>query len=328
MTKGAMMGVTQPVCRFRHNPLDERPGRRVRLQASNNTMSQTQWKPEVRAMWAKLEGFQFDEEDAVFDFEARLAKENGWSREFASRVIQEYRRFLLLAMCAGHPVTPSDEVDQAWHLHLVYTRSNWDDLCRDVLGRPLHHGPTKGGRAEGEKFADWYDKTRESYSRIFGSEPPADIWPECAVRFDVKPQFERVDRSRFWLVPKYSLRKPSLAAMMACAAAGLAACSGDEGWDGDATFILGGLTIFGLVAFLAWRSYKHGGGRGGCGSSGCSFGGGMSGCTSSGGDSGASGHHSGCGSGPSGCGSHGGSSGCGSSGCGSSGCGGGGGGGD
>ncbi len=320
-----MMGVTQPVCRFRHNPPDERPGKRVRLRASNNTMSQTQWMPEVRAMWAKLEGFQFDEEDAVFDFEARLARENGWSREFASRVIQEYRRFLLLAMCAGHPVTPSDEVDQAWHLHLVYTRSYWDDLCRDVLGRPLHHGPTKGGRAEGEKFADWYDKTRKSYARIFGSEPPSDIWPEGAVRFDVKPRFERVDRCRFWLVPKFNIRKPSLAALMACAAAGLAACSGGEGWDGDATFILGGLTIFGLVAFLAYRSCKHGGGRGGgCGSSGCSFGGGMSGCTSSGGDSGGSGHHSGCGSRASGCGSHGGSSGCGSSGCGSSGCGGGG----
>ncbi|MEK6230809.1 MAG: hypothetical protein N2A42_03075 [Luteolibacter sp.] len=33
----------------------------------------------------------------------------------------EYKRFVALAMLAGHPVTPSEEVDQAWHLHLVYT---------------------------------------------------------------------------------------------------------------------------------------------------------------------------------------------------------------
>lgn len=290
------------------------------LRTSNNIMNQTQWTPEVRAMWAKLEGFQFDDEDAVFGFEARLARENGWSREFASRVIQEYRRFLLLAMCAGHPVTPSDEVDQAWHLHLVYTRSYWERLCRDVLGRPLHHGPTKGGRAEGEKFADWYDKTHESYARFFSSKPPADIWPAGAVRFDMKSRFERVDRGRFWLVPKFGVRKPSIAAMMASAVAGLAACTGGNGRDGDTTFILGALAIFGLVVFVACRRYKHRGGRGGrdgCGSSGCSYGGGLSGCSSGSSDPDGSGHHSGCGS-------HGGSSGCGSSGCGGGGCGGGG----
>jgi hypothetical protein len=86
-------------------------------------MSQTQWTPEVQAMWAKLESLQFDSNNAVLDFSARLSKENGWTRAFTARVIQEYKRFLLLAMHAGHPVTPSEAVDQAWHLHLVYTRS-------------------------------------------------------------------------------------------------------------------------------------------------------------------------------------------------------------
>lgn len=164
-------------------------------------MSQTQWTPEVRAIWAKLEGFQFDEDDAVFGFEARLAKENGWSREFASRVIQEYRRFLLLAMCAGHPVTPSDEVDQAWHLHLVYTRSYWERLCRDVLGRPLHHEPTKGGVDEGEKFHAQYERTLASYRRLFGEEPPADVWPDVRTCFKPK-RHERVDVLRHWTLPK------------------------------------------------------------------------------------------------------------------------------
>lgn len=152
-------------------------------------------------MWAKLEGFQFDEEDAVFDFEARLAKENGWSREFASRVIQEYRRFLLLAMVAGHPVSPSDEVDQAWHLHLVYTRSYWERLCRDVLGRPLHHEPTKGGVDEGGKFPVQYERTLASYRRIFGEEPPADVWPDVSAGFAPK-RLQRVDVLRHWTLPK------------------------------------------------------------------------------------------------------------------------------
>ena len=35
------------------------------------------------------------------------------AKELARRVIREYKRFTFLAMEAGHPVTPSDPVDQA-----------------------------------------------------------------------------------------------------------------------------------------------------------------------------------------------------------------------
>jgi hypothetical protein len=91
-------------------------------------------------LWLKLKDFAFDPQDAL-TFTRRLARENNWSPDFSRRVVDEYRRFLFLALRAGHPVTPSDEIDQAWHLHLVYTRSYWEELCRDILGRPLHHGP-------------------------------------------------------------------------------------------------------------------------------------------------------------------------------------------
>ncbi|MFN0074888.1 MAG: TIGR04222 domain-containing membrane protein [Prosthecobacter sp.] len=164
-------------------------------------MSQTQWTPEVQAMWVKLEGLQLDNNNAVFDFSARLSKENGWTRAFTARAIQEYKRFLLLALHAGHPVTPSEVVDQVWHLHLVYTRSYWQDLCANVLGRPLHHEPTAGGLDESVKFHLQYERTLASYRRIFGSEPPADIWPSAEECF--KPKLNRwVDVSRHWTLPK------------------------------------------------------------------------------------------------------------------------------
>ncbi len=44
-------------------------------------------------------------------------------------MFDEYRRFAFLAATAGHPVTPSDAVDQAWHLHLTYSRDYWDRFC-------------------------------------------------------------------------------------------------------------------------------------------------------------------------------------------------------
>src|SRR4051794_7395726 len=104
---------------------------------------------------ARLESFSFDDPDAAFTFADRLAKENGWTRSFSERVIGEYKRFLFLATAAGHPVSPPDAVDQAWHLHLTYTQSYWKRLCGEVLKQPLHHHPTRGGAQESAKFQDW-----------------------------------------------------------------------------------------------------------------------------------------------------------------------------
>ena len=130
-------------------------------------------------------------------FSARLARENGWPRAFAAKAIEEYRKFCFLAVHADHPVTPSDEVDQVWHLHLTYSRHYWDALCRDTLERPLHHGPTEGGVAEDRKFHDSVPKPLASYRRYFG-EPPNDVWPAAHERFRRAPRLcaHRLPRCR------------------------------------------------------------------------------------------------------------------------------------
>lgn len=132
---------------------------------------------EFQAWLKRVEAFQPDDPKAQFPFTARLARENGWTHAQAGRVVAEYKRFMALAVAAGHPVTPSEAVDQAWHLHLVYTKCYWSDFCRDVLGREIHHCPTTGGADESAKFDDWYRSTLESYRRIFGEEPDPEVWP-------------------------------------------------------------------------------------------------------------------------------------------------------
>ena len=89
-------------------------------------------------LWERTRTFEIDDGPAEFPFAARLARDNAWTGAFAERVVVEYRRFLHLMMVAGHPVTPSDQVDQAWHLHLTYTHSYWERLCGETLvGRDL-----------------------------------------------------------------------------------------------------------------------------------------------------------------------------------------------
>ena len=202
--------------------------------------------PHDQELRARIQAFSPDEPGVVFPFSARLARENGWTRPFAERVVGEYRRFLYLAMTAGHPVPPSVQVDQAWHQHLTYTRSYWDELCGRVLGRPLHHDPTRGGRAEGDKFVDWYARTLDSYRAAFGQEPPADVWPAPAERFASKAHIRQVSDATHWII-----RKPRLGRGRATAAAGfaallaVAACTGD-----DVPGLLVGSVLAGLVIIL------------------------------------------------------------------------------
>lgn len=142
-----------------------------------------------------------DSEAGGLSFSQRLARENDWTLQHARRCVDEYRRFLFLAARAGHSVTPSDAVDQVWHQHLVYTENYWTDLCGDVLPSPLHHGPTRGGQEQRMHFQTQYEKTLDSYRRFFG-EPPADIWPPTDERFSQSIASVRVDRRRYWLIPK------------------------------------------------------------------------------------------------------------------------------
>jgi hypothetical protein len=164
-------------------------------------------------VWIALSHYTIGPEDAALSFAQRLARENGWTISHAARVIEEYRRFAFLAVVVDYPVTPSDAVDQAWHLHLTYSRDYWERFCPDVLGRPLHHGPTAGGADEQHRFFDQYAATLKSYEAAFGAPAPADIWPKAAQRLIDDPRARRV-HPRDGVV----LKRSALAALMIAAA--------------------------------------------------------------------------------------------------------------
>jgi len=159
--------------------------------------------------------FQIDDPSANFNFSSRLAQENGWTEKFSKRVVNEYRRFLVLCAEAGHKVTPSDAVDQAWHLHLCYTENYWDDLCGKILKFPLHHGPTKGGVEERVKFSDWYSKTLDSYRKIFKEKPPKDIWQSPKKRFKSQ-EFRRINCSSNFILSKKTVGFSLLGFVVVC----------------------------------------------------------------------------------------------------------------
>ncbi|HLM44315.1 MAG TPA: hypothetical protein VK458_10640 [Myxococcaceae bacterium] len=252
-------------------------------------------------LWTKLARFNIDSGDGPLTFERRLARENGWTPGYSRRVVEEYKRFVLLCCEAGHPCTPSDQVDQAWHLHLTYTRSYWEELCQKVLQRPLHHEPTKGGSKEGAKFDDWYARTLASYERLFGQKAPADLWPPAEERFGVDPYAQRVNLKRHWVVPKQAVTRAVVLLSLLLVALTFAGCADD----GSDAWVCGVLPLA-FLALLGWMGRKSKPPRSGAGSGAGSgyvggFVGGGGGEESDGGGDGGGGG-GGCGGGCGGCG--------------------------
>lgn len=153
-------------------------------------------------VWQALSAYRIGPPDASLTFEQRLARENGWSPDLARRVIGEYMRFCFLAIRSGHAVTPSDAVDQAWHLHLTYSRDYWECFCPNVLGTALHHGPTAGGSDEQTRYYDQYAATLRSYEQAFGENAPEDIWPAAAQRFGKDARAIRIHPHKFIFLPR------------------------------------------------------------------------------------------------------------------------------
>lgn len=108
---------------------------------------------------------------------ARVQRDNGWTEAFTLGAAAEYRRFVMLAATAPHPVTPSQIVDEVWHTHLMFTRDYWERLM-PLLPKPLHHEPGTGAPGDGAHFAAQYLQTLDTYRQIFGTEPPAEYWPD------------------------------------------------------------------------------------------------------------------------------------------------------
>ena len=156
---------------------------------------------EEQNLWFNIKRFEIDDYNSEFTFSQRLARENKWSYDYALRAIHEYKKFMFLVCISNHPLTPSDQVDQVWHLHLIYTESYWIEFCKKTINRIINHGPTKGGNHEKSKYNDWYSKTKDLYEAKFDSSPPDDLWPSSDIRFK-EINFGRVNFHTNWVIPK------------------------------------------------------------------------------------------------------------------------------
>jgi hypothetical protein len=153
-------------------------------------------KKEHLNLWQKIATFKLDDPQAARPFSKKLAEEQKWTEDFTQRVIAEYKKFAFLCVTLPNGASPSSTVDEAWHLHLTYTDSYWNQFCPKILGTQLHHHPSKGGSGEHDKHVDWYRQTLIGYVEIFGQLPPDDIW---TIPFNFDPSQYLPENSPFLL---------------------------------------------------------------------------------------------------------------------------------
>lgn len=62
-----------------------------------------------------------------------------WTPEKTELALLRYERFLLLAAKhPGHPVAPTRDIDEMWHLHMLSPRAYYQD-CQKLFGGVLDH---------------------------------------------------------------------------------------------------------------------------------------------------------------------------------------------
>ena len=236
-----------------------------------------------RSLFNRIVDFPLDD-GRLGAFSSRLRRDQGWSPHFTQRAIEEYRKFLWIAATSGQEVTPSKVVDEVWHLHILHTRSYFDDLCCDALGRVLHHNPGDGSPADA-RFTHQYTATLALYQTAFGS-PPVDIWPRPET-----VERRKTSLSRFWLAygPAALFATPVYAATTTSGETKILTLIG---------FIVSGILLDRLICAVS-RNGPHNRSKSsnesGCSSSGTS--GGDTGCHDGGGSDGGSCCGSSCGAG-------------------------------
>jgi hypothetical protein len=125
------------------------------------------------------------------DFISRVMNENLWNRDYTLRVIEEYKKFIWLSVKMA--VSPSHQIDQVWHTHILYTK-DYTDMCNTLAGQYIHHNPTnsKDKTIQGIKP---YNNTKKGYEDHFGI-PPSDIWTDFK-----QSKYVFIDISRLWILP-------------------------------------------------------------------------------------------------------------------------------
>ncbi|MDI3312438.1 MAG: glycine-rich domain-containing protein-like, partial [Thermoanaerobacterium sp.] len=103
----------------------------------------------------------------------------------------KYIKFLYLCKTyPDKPITPTYEIDEMWHLHMLHPRSYYND-CMSYFGTILDHNAGFGKEEEEyEVLIDMYDETKNLWNKEFDQK-----FYEAEIAQEVKLYYEIMNKA-------------------------------------------------------------------------------------------------------------------------------------
>ncbi len=91
-----------------------------------------------------------------------------WDPTEAQEVLRKYKNFMILwgIKPGGLGLVPTREIDEVWHLHILFTK-NYTADCLHIFGSYKHHTPSLGSEDEQKALAAAYIQTAKLYEHHF-----------------------------------------------------------------------------------------------------------------------------------------------------------------
>ena len=127
-------------------------------------------------MWEKINESFGGTDASTKAFADKISRKHNWTKAFALKAVQEYKKFIFLGVIGEFHVTPSKFIDVVWHEHILFTNA-YNDFCKEIIEYRFEHYPELINLdTETEIYNAQYIKTLELYLSEFEKLPPADIW--------------------------------------------------------------------------------------------------------------------------------------------------------
>jgi hypothetical protein len=114
-------------------------------------------------LWLKLNMMNAQGMQAFAPMMQMMEQQMGQNSEMAQRVIEEYRKFLFLAMRAGPSGDPARPINDVWMMHMQNAQNYWENLAKMITERPVAGGmDAKTMGNVGDAWAATLNPTRRS----------------------------------------------------------------------------------------------------------------------------------------------------------------------
>ncbi len=145
-------------------------------------------------MWNKITEMFGGTDASTKAFADKISRKHSFSTSYAVKAVNEYKKFLYLAVISDFHVTPSQAIDKVWHEHILFTQA-YGIFCTEIIEYHLNHHPELIPMEEQtERYHAQYLSTIELYIEEFGKLPPANIWE--VTKYDKEKIMENVQIAR------------------------------------------------------------------------------------------------------------------------------------